>query len=88
VYVLSPSRRTRPRPGSADRVGILGTSSGGLLTVLAAMRPDDPRYRALPLADAPHTDAKLAFMVSAWGGLFPLDRYNIAKAKDYLDRGE
>jgi acetyl esterase len=70
---------------SPDRVGILGTSSGGLLAVLAAMRPDDARYRALPLADAPDTDAKLAFMVSAWGVLFPLDRYNIAKAKEYED---
>jgi acetyl esterase len=49
------------------------------------MRPDDSRYRALPLADAPDTDAKLAFMVSAWGVLFPLDRYNIAKAKGDQD---
>jgi acetyl esterase len=70
---------------SADRIGILGTSAGGLLAALAAMRPDDPRYRALPLADAPDTDAKLAFMISAWGVLFPLDRYNIAKAKGDQD---
>jgi acetyl esterase len=70
---------------SADRVGILGTSSGGLLAVLAAMRPDDPRYRAQQLADAPDMDAKLAFMISAWGVSFPLARYNIAKAKGDQD---
>src|SRR3954462_958245 len=32
---------------SADRVGLYGTSSGGHLALLAALRPDDPRYRAL-----------------------------------------
>jgi hypothetical protein len=36
------------------------------------MRPDDPRYRALRLADVPDTDAKLAFMISAWGSYFRL----------------
>jgi acetyl esterase/lipase len=35
-----------------DRVGIYGTSSGGHQVLLAAMRPDDSRYRALPLAEA------------------------------------
>ena len=70
---------------SADRVGILGTSAGGLLAALAAMRPDDSRYSALPLPDAPDTDAKLALMISAWGVLFPLDRYDTAKAKGDQD---
>jgi acetyl esterase/lipase len=65
---------------SADRVGAYGTSSGGHQILLAAIRPDDPRYRALPLAEATETDAKLAFVVSGWGVLFPLERYKLAKA--------
>jgi acetyl esterase len=57
--------------------------------MLAAIRPDDPRYRALPLAEAPDMDAKLAFVVSGWGVLYPLERYKLAKAKgdDKLAQG-
>jgi acetyl esterase/lipase len=66
---------------SAGQVGAYGTSSGGHQILLAAIRPDDPRYRALPLTEAPDVDAKLAFVVSGWGVLFPLERYKLAKAK-------
>jgi acetyl esterase len=70
---------------SAAQVGAYGTSSGGHQILLAAIRPDDPRYRALPLAEAPDMDAKLAFVVSGWGVLFPLERYKLAKAKGNED---
>jgi acetyl esterase len=70
---------------SADRVGAYGTSSGGHQILLAAIRPDDPRYRALPLAEAPDMDARLAFVVSGWGVLFPLERYKLAKAANRPD---
>jgi acetyl esterase len=70
---------------SADRVGAYGTSSGGHQILLAAIRPDDPRYRALPLAEAPDMDAKLAFVISGWGVLFPLERYKLAKAQNRPD---
>lgn len=66
---------------SAGEVGAYGTSSGGHQILLAAIRPDDPRYTTLPLAEAPDMDAKLAFVVSGWGVLFPLERYKLAKAK-------
>jgi acetyl esterase len=66
---------------SAGQVGAYGTSSGGHQILLAAIRPDDPRYRALPLKEAPAMDAKLAFVISGWGVLFPLERYKLAKAK-------
>lgn len=74
---------------SAAQVGAYGTSSGGHQALLAAIRPDDPRYRALPLTEAPDMDAKLAFVVSGWGVLFPLERYKLAKAKgdDALAKG-
>ena len=70
---------------SPDRVGLYGTSSGGHQALLAAMRPDDPRYRSLPLAEAPQMDAKVAFVVSGWGVLFPLERYKLAKAQGKVD---
>jgi acetyl esterase len=70
---------------SAGQVGAYGTSSGGHQILLAAIRPDDPRYRALPLAEAPDMDAKLAYVVSGWGVLFPLARYNIAKTNGLAD---
>lgn len=66
---------------SPERVGLYGTSSGGHQVLLTALRPDDPRYRALPLAEAPEMDAKVAFVVSGWGVLYPLERYRLAKAQ-------
>src|SRR5580700_10305087 len=71
--------RARLYGSRPDWVGSFGTSSGGHQVLLAAMRPDDPRYRALPLAEAPEVDARLAFVISGWGVLDPLLRYHIAK---------
>ena len=70
---------------SAERVGAYGTSSGGHQILLAAIRPEDARYRALALPEAPEMDAKLAFVVSGWGVLFPLERYKLAQAEGKLD---
>ena len=70
---------------SPERVGLYGTSSGGHQVLLAAIRPADPRYTALPLAEAPRMDAKVAFVVSGWGVLFPLERYKVAKAQGKMD---
>ena len=47
--------------------------------LLAALRPDDARYAALPLPEAPQLDASVAFVVSGWGVLDPLLRYHLAK---------
>ena len=63
----------------AERIGLFGTSSGGHQVLLAAMRPFDPRYAAHVLAAAPDVDARVAFVISAWGVLCPLVRYGIAK---------
>ncbi len=71
--------RARDYGSRPERVGIFGTSSGGHQALLAAMRPADPRYRALPLAEAPEVDAKLAFTISGWGVLDPVLRYGLAK---------
>jgi hypothetical protein len=48
-------------------------------------RPDDPRYVALPLTDAPDMDARLAFVISGWGVLYPLERLKLATAQGKQD---
>jgi acetyl esterase len=71
--------RARELGSRPDWVGSFGTSSGGHQVLLAAMRPEDPRYRSLPFAAAPEIDARLAFVISGWGVLDPLLRYRLAK---------
>jgi acetyl esterase len=71
--------RARLYGSRPDWVGSMGTSSGGHQVLLAAMRPDDPRYGALPLADSPQIDARVAFVISGWGVIDPLLRYHLAK---------
>ena len=71
--------RARTYGSRPDWVGLFGTSSGGHQVLLAAMRPDDPRYAALPLPEAPRIDARVAFVISGWGVLDPLLRYHLAK---------
>lgn len=63
-------------PGS---VGGLGTSSGGHTVMLSAMRPRDPRYAALPLAEAQGADATLRYILALWAVLDPYARYLYAK---------
>jgi len=47
--------------GDASKIGIFGSSSGGHVAELLAMRPRDPRYNAIPLPGAP-TDASVAYV--------------------------
>ena len=60
-----------------DLVGGLGTSSGGHLLLLSALRPRDPRYTTLPLAGV---DASLAFAIACWPVANPLQRYRTVQA--------
>src|SRR5215472_3801280 len=62
----------------ADLVGGLGTSSGGHLLLLNALRPHDPGYAALPLAGV---DAGLAFAVVCWPVADPLARYRAVQER-------
>lgn len=50
--------------GDVARLGIYGSSSGGHVAELLAMRPWDPRYRSIPLADAPDVDATVAWVAT------------------------
>jgi len=62
----------------AELVGGLGTSSGGHLLLLSALRPHDPRYASFPLLGA---DASLAFAIACWPVADPLARYRAVRER-------
>lgn len=63
----------------ADRVCLAGQSSGGHLAMLAAMRPEDPRYASIELEGAPDVDARVRCVGMLWPVINPLSRYRYAK---------
>jgi len=48
--------------GDPSRIGIYGSSSGGHVAELLAMRPHDPRYNSIPLTGAQKIDASVAYI--------------------------
>lgn len=64
----------------AGRMGILGQSSGGHLAMLAAMRPDDPRYGVMPIAGSAAVDARVNCVGMMWPVINPLSRYRRVRA--------
>ncbi len=50
--------------GDPARIGVYGSSSGGHVAQLLAMRPRDARYHAIPLAGAPGLDATVAYVAT------------------------
>jgi len=70
--------RARELNTSPDRVGLGGASSGGHLAMLAAMRPADPRYAAIPLAGEASSDAAVACVAMLWPVINPSSRYHHA----------
>jgi acetyl esterase len=50
--------------GEARALGVIGSSTGGHLAELIALKPRDPRYNAIPLAEAPDVDASLAYVIA------------------------
>jgi acetyl esterase/lipase len=65
--------------GDPTKVGGLGTSSGGHQLLLNVLRPHDPRYAALTLANSPDVDAGLAYVVVCWPISDPVARYKMAR---------
>src|SRR5262247_1073615 len=48
--------------GEPSRIGVYASSSGGHVAELLVMRPNDPRYNAIPLPQAPGLDARVAYV--------------------------
>ena len=50
--------------GDTAKIGVYGSSSGGHVAELLAMRPRDRRYNAIALAAAPNIDATVAYIAT------------------------
>jgi len=50
--------------GDPSRIGVYGSSSGGHVAELLALRPHDPRYSAIPLEGHPSIDATVAWVAT------------------------
>lgn len=69
-----------------DKIGLIGSSSGGHLALLAALRPDALQHKGTPIADAAgkfaaHDDisASVDYVVAMWPVSDPAARYRYAK---------
>jgi acetyl esterase len=71
--------KAREWHGDPDTLGVLGSSSGGHITQLTAMRPRDPRYTAHALPEAPDLDATVTYVVARSPISDPAARYEQAK---------
>lgn len=67
--------------GDPSRIGVYGSSSGGHVAELLAMRPDDPRYNRIPLSEAPALDAKIAYAAMRSPISDTVGRYENAKQR-------
>jgi len=64
-----------------EKIGGIGTSSGGHQLLLNALRPNDELYASQPLESERDLDASLAFAIACWPVSDPLERYLYALEK-------
>ncbi|HSQ02650.1 MAG TPA: alpha/beta hydrolase [Burkholderiales bacterium] len=91
-------RKAREWNGDPQNLGVLGSSSGGHVAQLLAMRPYDVRYNALSLPEAPDIDASVAYVATRSPISDPYARFQQAqrmkreemmqKSKTYFDPWE
>ncbi|MFM9970141.1 MAG: alpha/beta hydrolase [Burkholderiales bacterium] len=86
-YAIRWLKKNAAKYGSgATRVGVMGTSAGGHLAVLAGMKPFDPRYAAIPLAGGENIDATVVCVVAMWPVICPATR--VEENKQRQARGD
>jgi acetyl esterase len=56
--------RAREWRGDPSTLGLYGSSSGGHVAELLAMRPNDPRYNAIPLEGSAKVDTSIAYVAT------------------------
>lgn len=64
----------------ADRIGLIGISSGGHQAMLLGLRPNDERYGVHTAADVPRGSAEVQAVVLCWPVIDPIGRYRYGKA--------
>jgi acetyl esterase/lipase len=67
--------------GDGSALGVLGSSTGGHIAELLAMRPRDARYNAIALPEAPNVDATIAYVATRSPISDPYARYLNAEQK-------
>ena len=67
--------------GDPSGIGVYGSSSGGHVAELLAMRPRDTRYNAIPLPEAPSIDATVAYVATRSPISDPYARFQNAESK-------
>jgi acetyl esterase len=65
--------------GDPSSLGVLGSSSGGHIGLLLAMRPRDARYNAVALPEAPKLDASFAYLATRAPVSDPYVRFLVAE---------
>ena len=65
--------------GDPSSLGVLGSSSGGHIGLLLAMRPRDKRYNAIALSEAPKLDATFAYLATRAPVSDPYVRFLVAE---------
>lgn len=74
--------------GDPQTLGVLGSSSGGHVAQLLAMRPFDATYNAIELTDAPGLDASVVYVATRSPISDPLARYEHAVARGRVEMAE
>jgi len=77
--------KAREWNGDPVTVAALGSSSGGHEIELCAMRPQDPRYNAHPLPEAPSVDATLTYVVARSPVSDPYARFQQAERRQWAE---
>jgi acetyl esterase len=67
--------------GDASSVGVIGSSTGGHMAELLALKPRDPLWSALPLPEAPNVDATIDYVIARSPISDPHARYQQAERR-------
>lgn len=70
-WLKNNAARFSTRP---EMVGVMGTSAGGHLAVLSALKPHDARYAGISLKGGESVDASVACVVALWPVICPATR--------------